>query len=163
MKHDETPARLNSCKSYVEEIGRSCVRPQNADTCRSPRYFTAGKYTENMGNITWQPGSYCPYRLPEGLEKEHWIVLLFRIIAWAALYFVPVHVVAVCNLRSFAFYGISPGDSCLVWWRIGFGPAIIREVVEDMGLSHRPWISRGVVFAKAIQWLHMTACASTWF
>eukprot|EP00438_Fugacium_kawagutii_P035537 Skav214493 [mRNA] locus=scaffold1011:123348:127941:- [translate_table: standard] len=115
-------------------------------------FLSAGLLSLSISETSWP-----------GLEKEHWIVLLFRTIAWAALYFVPVHVVAILNLRSFAYYGISPGNSCLVCWRAGIGPAIIGEVVEDLGLSHRPWISRGMVFVKAIQWLHMAECASTRF
>eukprot|EP00438_Fugacium_kawagutii_P002260 Skav227476 [mRNA] locus=scaffold2491:468274:469977:+ [translate_table: standard] len=91
-------------------------------------FLFAGLFALSISETSWP-----------GLEKEHWSVLLFRILAWAALYYVPVQMVAILNLRSFAFYGISPGNSGLVCWRIGFGPSIIGEIVEEMGLSQRWW------------------------
>ena len=52
-----------------------------------------------------------------GIAKDRGFVLSCRAIAWIAWYFLPVHVVAVSNLRGFCVYGHEPANASLVCWR----------------------------------------------
>ena len=52
-----------------------------------------------------------------GIVKDRGFVLCCRAIAWIAWYFLPVHVVAVSNLRGFCVYGHEPANASLVCWR----------------------------------------------
>lgn len=55
-----------------------------------------------------------------GVAKERWFVLLFRFLGWVAVYFLPVHLVAVGNLRGFNVHGSIPDNSALVCLRTEF-------------------------------------------
>lgn len=57
-----------------------------------------------------------------GLPKTHSQALLFRVLGWTVLYVLPVHLVAIGNLRGFSGYGRNPGNSSLVCWRTGLAP-----------------------------------------
>eukprot|EP00435_Cladocopium_sp_Y103_P051445 s882_g16.t1 len=72
-----------------------------------------------------------------GVPKDRWFVLLFRMIGWVALYFIPVHFVAIGNLRGFCFWGIEPSNSSLVCWKTALGPENCKEVAEELSLNGR--------------------------
>ena len=52
-----------------------------------------------------------------GLPKNRWFVLSFRVLAWIALYYLPLHCVSFSNLRGYCVYGNAPSNSSLVCWR----------------------------------------------
>ncbi|CAK8990185.1 unnamed protein product [Durusdinium trenchii] len=70
-----------------------------------------------------------------GVAKERWFVLLFRFLGWVAVYFLPVHLVAVGNLRGFNVHGSIPDNSALVCLRTGLGPHFIAEAANLEGYS----------------------------
>eukprot|EP00435_Cladocopium_sp_Y103_P009292 s2211_g2.t1 len=72
-----------------------------------------------------------------GLPKNRWFVLSFRVLAWIALYFLPLHCVSFSNLRGYCVYGNAPGNSSLVCWRTALGPAEAFEIAERTGFSRR--------------------------
>eukprot|EP00438_Fugacium_kawagutii_P012333 Skav221964 [mRNA] locus=scaffold195:841300:844675:- [translate_table: standard] len=73
-----------------------------------------------------------------GLPKQHWLTLLFRMIGWVALYFLPVQVVGIGNLRGFCLYGVEPGNSSMVCWRPLMGPTVASEMAEELGGTMSP-------------------------
>ena len=72
-----------------------------------------------------------------GVTKHRWFVLLFRMLGWAAVYFIPVQYVSVGNLRGFCLYGAEPGNSSLICWRVALGPQVISEYTEEKELQPR--------------------------
>jgi len=80
-----------------------------------------------------------------GIVKDRCFVLCCRAIAWIAWYFLPVHVVAVSNLRGFCVYGHEPANASLVCWRTALGPSETFEVAESMGFSRRRVVVGAVI------------------
>ncbi len=72
-----------------------------------------------------------------GVTKHRWFGLLFRMLGWAAVYFIPVQYVSIANLRGFCLYGVEPGSSSLICWRVAMGPQVISEYAEEHGLQER--------------------------
>lgn len=72
-----------------------------------------------------------------GVRKDWWFVLLFRMIGWVALYFIPVQLVGVGNLRGFCLWGVEPSNASLVCWKTAMGPENCKDMAEEMGLNGR--------------------------
>ncbi|CAE7880558.1 unnamed protein product [Symbiodinium microadriaticum] len=54
-----------------------------------------------------------------GISKSHGLAVVFRVLGWTVMYFVPVHQIAIANIRGFTLTGIRPGDTALVCSRTG--------------------------------------------
>ncbi|CAK9037882.1 Uncharacterized protein SCF082_LOCUS22361 [Durusdinium trenchii] len=56
-----------------------------------------------------------------GLPKWPWITLVLRVVGWAFLFYIPIHLIAVPFTRNFVLWALEPGES-----------------LSEVGLSERP-------------------------
>lgn len=83
-----------------------------------------------------------------GISKSHGLAVVFRVLGWTVMYFVPVHQIAIGNIRGFTLTGIRPGDTALVCSRTALSPTMSAEYAAEHGLStRRAWRDAALMIA----------------
>ncbi|CAE7351850.1 unnamed protein product [Symbiodinium sp. CCMP2592] len=83
-----------------------------------------------------------------GIPKSHGLAVVLRVLGWTVMYFVPVHHIAIANIRGFTLTGIRPGDTALVCSRTALSPTISAEFAGKHHLStRRAWCGAALMIA----------------
>jgi len=143
---EEKPAELEPAQEVRQAKLRLCL-PTYRDTFVAS---AVGSIFLFAGLTAW---SISEASLP-GVTKHRWFVLLFRMLGWAAVYFIPVQYVSVGNLRGFCLYGAEPGNSSLICWRVALGPQVISEYTEEKELQPRRFVAGAFImlFFFTLSW-----------
>ena len=83
------------------------------------------------GLMAW---SIAEVGIPGFPRDERWVII-FRCLGWICMYFVPVHIIGISNIRSFTVYGRSPGNTSLVCCNTGLGPVQMPDLAQQAGQS----------------------------
>ena len=68
-----------------------------------------------------------------GVPRTDRFVACFRCLGWFCIYFLPVHIIGISNIRGFAIFGHAPGDTSLVCCKTALGPVLVSDFARKNG------------------------------
>lgn len=68
-----------------------------------------------------------------GVPRTDWFVACFRCFGWFCIYFLPVHIIGISNIRGFAVFGHAPGNTSLVCCKTALGPVLVSDFAQKHG------------------------------
>ncbi|OLP82353.1 hypothetical protein AK812_SmicGene36997 [Symbiodinium microadriaticum] len=80
-----------------------------------------------------------------GVPRTDWFVACFRCFGWFCIYFLPVHIIGISNIRGFAVFGHAPGNThCGFILIYGVGHVVVIVLSEIIGALFAPQLDPAV-------------------